>query len=120
MGRVVHFEVNADHPERAAAFYKKVFGWEIVKPMAAYWLVTTGEEGQPGINGGILGRIAPGASTVNTVEVTSVDDTVAQVEAGGGKVVRPKFSVPGVGNVAYCADTEGNLFGIIEPEGSGG
>jgi len=120
MGRVVHFEVNADDPARAAEFYQKVFGWQIVKPMAEYWLVTTGEEGQPGINGGILSRIAPNATTVNTVEVASVDVTVAQVEAQGGKVVRPKFAVPGVGTVAYCADTEGNLFGIIEPEGGEG
>ena len=58
MPRVVHFEINADKPERAAAFYKKAFGWKVKKwdgPMP-YWMVTTGEKGELGINGGIMNR----------------------------------------------------------------
>jgi len=42
--RIVHFEIPADDPQRAAAFYKKAFGWKIEKwpgPME-YWMVTTG------------------------------------------------------------------------------
>ncbi|MGI5916342.1 MAG: VOC family protein [Anaerolineae bacterium] len=31
MGRVIHFELNADDPERAARFYQDVFGWTIEK-----------------------------------------------------------------------------------------
>ncbi|HEV2494165.1 MAG TPA: VOC family protein [Terriglobia bacterium] len=31
MPRVIHFEINADQPERAAKFYTAVFGWEIKK-----------------------------------------------------------------------------------------
>ena len=58
MPRVIHFELPADEPERAARFYESVFGWEITKwqgPMD-YWLVTTGEEGTPGIDGAISPR----------------------------------------------------------------
>ena len=59
MGRVVHFEIAADEPERAIKFYKEVFGWGI-KDMgqggAEYWLVTTGSKKEPGINGGIMRR----------------------------------------------------------------
>lgn len=29
MGRVSHFEITADDPDRAAEFYRKAFGWEI-------------------------------------------------------------------------------------------
>ncbi len=28
MSRVVHFEIQADQPERAVDFYKNAFGWE--------------------------------------------------------------------------------------------
>ena len=55
MPRVIHFEFAADNPERAAKFYREVFGWESAKwggPMD-YWLVKTGSDG-PGIDGGIL------------------------------------------------------------------
>ena len=31
MPRVVHFEIPAENPERAAKFYKEVFDWKIEK-----------------------------------------------------------------------------------------
>jgi hypothetical protein len=52
----MHFELPADDPKRAIAFYEKVFGWTITKwdaPMD-YWLVTTGNDDEPGINGAIM------------------------------------------------------------------
>jgi len=118
MLRVVHFEINADDPERAAKFYQEIFGWKIKKwegPID-YWLVTTGSEGQPGINGGIMKRMNPQASTYNTVDVPSVDEFSKKITEHGGKVVVPKTAVPGVGYVAYCADTEGNVFGIMQED----
>jgi len=54
MGKDIHFEIPAADPKRAAAFYSKVFGWKIEKYAAGqmdYWLVTTGEDKEPGING---------------------------------------------------------------------
>ncbi len=31
MSRVVHFEIHADDPERAAKFYERALGWTISK-----------------------------------------------------------------------------------------
>ena len=120
MPRVIHFEIAADDPERAAAFYRKVFGWEIQKwegPME-YWVITTGPKEEPGIDGGLGRRTEPGAGTENTIGVDSVDKAVERVVAGGGKVTRPKHAVPGVGWLAYCADTEGNQFGLMQDDPS--
>lgn len=118
MNRVVHFEVPADNAQRAAAFYKTVFGWTIEKweGPEEYWLVTTGSDKTPGINGGILKRSDPASNVCNTVQVGSVDDFAAAVEQAGGKVVAPKMPIPGVGYLAYCEDTEGNRFGIMQPD----
>lgn len=116
MARVVHFEIPAADTERAAAFYRKAFGWKIEKwpgPME-YWLVTTGPEGQPGINGGLMRRDAPYTGTTNTLDVDSVDHAVASVQGAGGKVVIPKMPIPAIGYIAYCQDTEGNLFGMMQ------
>ena len=120
MFRVVHFEINADDPERAVKFYQKVFGWKVDKWAGPvdYWLVTTGEEVQPGINGGIMKRMDPQASTHNTVDVPSVDEFTKKITEQGGKIIVPKMAVPGVGYMAYCADTEGNVFGIMEEDTS--
>jgi predicted enzyme related to lactoylglutathione lyase len=115
MPRVVHFEIHADDPERAVKFYEGVFGWKIGKwgAPADYWLATTGEDDQPGINGAIMRRINQG-TVYNTIDVPSVDEFTPKIVKAGGKVVMPKTTVPGVGYLAYCTDTEGNIFGIIE------
>ena len=118
MPRVVHFDIAADDPERAVAFYETVFGWEITKwdgPME-YWLITTGPEDEPGIDGGLAKRMDPSTGTENTIDVESVDDYVEKIEASGGKILRPKSAVPGVGWLAYCQDTEGNTFGIMQSD----
>jgi uncharacterized protein len=116
MGRPVHFEILADDPEVVAAFYGQVFGWEIAASHGPqpYWLVTTGPQGTPGINGGITHRQLHQA-VINTVQVESVEDTLAKIGAAGGKKVHGPHDIPGVGRHAYCSDPEGNLFGILQP-----
>jgi uncharacterized protein len=116
MARVVHFEIPADDPARAKKFYETVFGWKIEKwdGPEDYWLAMTGEEGQPGINGAITGRAEPTTVVVNTMDVASVDDAIAQVVANGGSVLMPKMPIPGVGYLAYFRDTEGNAFGMMQ------
>ena len=114
--RVVHFEIPVDDPERAIGFYSKVFGWSINKwegPMD-YWMVTTGGEGEPGIDGAIMRRGGPASSVVNTIDVPSLDEFIEKVSANGGKVLMPKTPIPGVGYFTYCEDTDGNMFGIME------
>lgn len=115
MSRVVHFEIPASDPERASTFYKKVFGWKIEKwpGPTEYWMVTTGAEGTPGINGGLM-KNTDVKTTTNTIGVDSVDDSIAAITKVGGKLVMPKTAIPTVGYFAYLTDTEGNLFGVMQ------
>jgi len=116
MSRVIHFEIPAAEPDRAAAFYGKVFGWKFDKwaGPTEYWMVTTGKDGTPGINGGMLRKPGPVAVTTNTIDVESVDASVKAVVKAGGKEVAPKTTIPTVGYFAYCEDTEGNVFGVMQ------
>lgn len=116
MKRVIHFEVSADEPDRAVKFYQDVFGWEILKwdGPVDYWLTTTGAESDPGINGAIKHREDPKQAITNTIDVPSVDEFSKKIVAAGGEVIVPKMEIPGVGFHAYCRDTEGNIFGIME------
>jgi uncharacterized protein len=120
MNRVIHFELGADTPERAAKFYGAVFGWKADKWAGPqeYWLITTGPNEEPGINGGIMRHQDAQPRTVNTIGVTSVDEFAEKVVQNGGQVVVPKMPIPGVGYQAYCLDTEGNLFGIHQSDPS--
>jgi uncharacterized protein len=121
MARVVHFEIHAENVSRAVEFYQSVFGWHCTKweGPAEYWLVTTGKDNEPGINGGIVKRqgMIDGVAVIAfvcTVDVPSVDECVAKVLQHGGQNVVPKMAVPGVGWLAYCKDTEGNIFGTMQ------
>jgi predicted enzyme related to lactoylglutathione lyase len=120
MPRVVHFEFFAQDPERATRFYKEVFDWEFQQweGPQPYWLATTGPDGQPGINGGISSEEGWFKGTVNTMDVPDLDSFVDKVTAAGGKVLLPKTAVPGIGWLAYCADTEGNAFGMMQSDES--
>ncbi|MBM3315131.1 hypothetical protein FJY71_04725 [candidate division WOR-3 bacterium] len=98
MARVVHFDVMSQQPERLVEFCSSVFGWRFEKwtgPME-YWLTSTGEPKQPGIDGG-LGRGRPVDRLVLTVTSVEIDRTLAAVVAAGGAVERPKGPIPGGG-----------------------
>lgn len=118
MATIVHFDISADEPERAKAFYEKLFDWKMEKlpgPMDYYMIATKGIDGAQGIGGGMAKRDAgqqPGI--INYIGVLSIDKTLEQVAASGGTVLMPVQPVPGYGLLAICADTEGNMFGVFE------
>jgi predicted enzyme related to lactoylglutathione lyase len=123
MPRVIHFEIHADNPDRAIAFYRNLFGWEFTKwdgPMP-YWLIKTGPDNAPGINGGLLKRQSPidGQAVIAyvcTVDTSSLDSMLQKAQAGGATIALPKMPIPGVGWLAYCKDTEGNIFGMMQAD----
>jgi predicted enzyme related to lactoylglutathione lyase len=127
MPRVVHFEIHAEQPERAIEFYSSIFSWQFHKFEGPfdYWLIKTGEAGEVGIDGGLVRRqgTIDGQAVIAyvcTVDVASVDEAAAAIAAAGGTVALPKMPIPGVGWLAYFKDTEGNLFGTMQPDPSAG
>ena len=119
MGRVIHFDIGADKPERVSKFYKDTFGWKFEKwngPMS-YWMITTGNEKEPGINGGMgLKSDSGGMMSAMTIGVKDLDRTLKQIAANGGKVLQAKSAIPGVGWFASFLDTEGNTFGLMQDD----
>ena len=117
MPKIIHFEIPAEDTKRAVAFYKKAFGWKFNKyggEGMAYWLATAGEDEEPGINGAISEKDKTHPTTINTISVLSFEDAVKKIKAAGGEILGPKMTVPSVGYMAYCKDTEGNIFGIMQ------
>jgi uncharacterized protein len=115
-----YFELQADEPARAAAFYRAIFGWEIVRDQAIaieYWRIETGGE----IGGAILGRPAaapPEPSGTNaaviSMQVESFDATADAIKRNGGSEALAKFAVPGRCWQGYFLDSEHNTFGVFE------
>ena len=116
--RLVHFELNVENVEKSIKFYENVFGWKFEKwdgPID-YWLIMTGPESEPGIDGGLAKKDEESDPLVNTIDVKDVDEIVKKIEKNGGKIVVPKHAVPGVGWLAYFKDTEGLMTGIMQSD----
>jgi uncharacterized protein len=124
MPRVIHFEIHADNPDRAAKFYTELFGWTFTKwgGPTEYWVVVTGPEGAPGINGGMMKRQHPISGNdgviayLCTVDVDDLDRFTAKAQQLAAQVALPKMPIPGVGWLAYMKDTEGNVFGMMQAD----
>jgi uncharacterized protein len=126
---IVHCEIRVANMERAKKFYSTVFDWAI-EPVGSgtYWLVHTGHAeystGQTSGIGAVL-TLRKGAQPteeqagmgyVCNIEVADIDETLEKVKAAGGKVVRDKAPLEGVGHEAFCLDTEGNMFSVIHDD----
>jgi predicted enzyme related to lactoylglutathione lyase len=125
---VVHFEIYADDPEKAAGFYSTLFDWSIEPvPHMEYRLVKTvetDEKGMPtqtgGINGGIIKRPAGynDRGWVNYINVDSVDRAVERAQQLGASVMKGKSPVPGMGWFAMLTDPQGTPFAVWQSDAS--
>jgi uncharacterized protein len=120
-GAVIHFEVPADDEERARKFYSKVFGWQFnVMPEMGYSMISTTDVDKDGmvttpgsVNGGLAKRGNHVKAPVITINVESIDQTLATIEKHGGKTLQKRMDLPGgYGSIGYFADSEGNTIGL--------
>ena len=125
MPRVTHFEIHSGDFESTKVFYGKLFAWTFEKwpGPVDYWVVKTGPDGTPGINGGLFPRHGPpptGESPVISY-VCSVDgkepaDAVAKKAVKlGATIAVPTMDIGGMGQLVYLKDPDGNIFGYMGP-----
>lgn len=113
-GHIAWNELTAPDQDQAIAFYTAQFGWsqEGAMPMPGmgdYKFIHHG-----GVN---FGAVMPDASGRLAMwkfcfKVASIDDAMAAIDAGGGKVIHGPNEVPG-GHVVGATDPEGVEFMVI-------
>jgi len=117
---LAHFAINADDTARACRFYENVFGWQFQAwGPPDFFQISTGDKTSPPIQGALQKRreIVPGAHMIGyecSFSVADVDVVAAAVESSGGTIVMPKVAIPGVGQLIFFKDTEGNIAGAIQ------
>lgn len=117
MPRPIHFELPVDDHARAAEFYQSAFGWEIQEwEGAPYWLVTSGSNEEPGINGAFGPRSDDFPAPMLILGVDDIDAAIETAEAAGATAVSEKHPIPGVGYSCYFTDPEGNRLGLFEDD----
>jgi uncharacterized protein len=119
MGNVRHFAINGDDLPRARRFYESVFAWRF-EPWGppGFFMIATGDPSGP--QGSlqqrrelVSGRRMTGFECTIAVD-EDVDVIAAKVKAAGGRVVMEKATIPGVGDLIFFEDPEGNLAGAMK------
>jgi len=108
---VIHVEVTGSDGEALQRFYRDVFGWSLnTDNPGGYGMYRQGN----GITGGIgaAGNGQP-PGVKFYVHTDNPQETLAKVEAGGGKVLMPLTEVAPETNIALFADPEGHVVGIM-------
>lgn len=121
---VVWFEIYVQDLTRARQFYETVFQC-VLEPMAAPEgeLAESGMEmlgfpmdmAAPGAAGMLIKMDCPPSGGPGTIVYFACEDCIVEqgrVEAAGGKIFKPKFSIGQYGHCALVIDTEGNTIGL--------
>jgi predicted enzyme related to lactoylglutathione lyase len=115
-GAMTWNELHTGDIEGAISFYSELFGWSTEAMDTgggpAYHVIRNGER----TNGGIMGT-QPGEppNWVPYFAVSSLGETVSNVEAGGGQKLAGPIPMPS-GQIAVLRDPQGAVFALWEGE----
>ena len=127
MSRPIHFEIQADDLDRAKAFYADVFGWSFEDYSqvtgSPYWGVVTGPEDSPGSTAACSSGPRPPPARVRAPtrpcsrwgsRTSTRRPRRSRPPAAGSR--SPRRRCTGMAWQGYFLDTEGNTFGIHQPD----
>lgn len=109
----VHIELTTDDLGKAKEFYGKLFSWSLEDapmPNGIYTMIKA--EGGPG--GGMMNKPSPEVPTAWLPYVASVEEAVANAKKLGGKIMKDKTPIPGMGAFAILLDPTGGAIGVYE------
>ena len=107
----MHWELIARDPEAQAAFYRKMFSWDIGE--GDFKTVAPGLGApEPGPAGHIMGGEQPGFALY--IQVRDLKTSLAQAAELGGQVKSEPFDVPGGPTIAFITDPEGNRLTLVQ------
>lgn len=120
MPHLAHFSINADDLPRARRFYEAVFGWTF-SPYGppGFFQIDMGSAPPQPIMGALQQRrtLVPGVELKAfecTLSVPDVHATATAIEGHGGTILMPAVTLPGIGQLLFFADPEGNQVGAMQ------
>jgi predicted enzyme related to lactoylglutathione lyase len=117
MARIVNFHLPARDVDRAAAFYREVFGFSFESypdSPVPYRVAAPDGPGGVGISAAITARTEVVRAPVPTIEVDDIDAALVQVVMHGGQQAQVR-ELADIGRFAYAIDSEGNVIALLQP-----
>ena len=107
---LVHIEIPAANSAKAAKFYQSLFGWKTTRDEKMDYTMWEPAEGPGGGFSPLDEQVKPGDVLIY-IDSDDIEADLKQVVKLGGKVIRPKSEIPGVGWFAIFKDPTGNSLG---------
>lgn len=119
MNAIGWFDIYVSNMDRAVAFYEAVLATKLEAmgdPTGESQMMSFPADMSVYGAGGALTKSAHAGPGVGGTIVYFMSEDVAiqegRIEAAGGAIVRPKFSIGEFGFITLCMDTEGNMIGF--------
>jgi uncharacterized protein len=107
---IVHIEFSSSDFTRTAAFYGDLFGWQTQQNAGATYMKFDGAAGPSG--GWVRADMVQSPGPTPYLLVEDLAATLEKVEQAGGRVIARRLPFAGGGEVALCADPDGNVLGL--------
>ena len=104
---VVHIEIPAQDVSKAAAFYRDLFGWNMVVDEKMHYTMWEPVQGPGGGFNPLDENNKPGDVLIY-VDSDDIEADLIQVKELGGTVVAPKTEITGIGWFGVFLDPTGN------------
>jgi len=114
---IVHVEIPARDPAKSAKFYKQALGWDITHDGSFDYHMFTAEGG-PGGGFVTIGDSYNAGEVIVYLDTDDIGASLAKIEAEGGKTIKPKVEIPGIGWYAEFSDPAGNRMALYTSAGS--
>lgn len=119
-GDYIWYELLTSNADAAQAFYGNVLGWRFSDSGQTgmdYRIITVGSEGIGGLMEISAEMAQHGArpTWLGYITVKNADETAAETERRGGRILMPPMDIPNVGRIAMLADPQGAPFYVIKP-----
>ena len=115
----VHVELNTPDPEKAKAFYAKLFPWELedvpntAVPSGNYTMIKV----ENGTGGGIMKQVPGGpAGWLAYVQVEDIGAATKKAKSLGGEVMKDVTDVMEMGSLSIIRDPTGAILGLWQPK----
>lgn len=117
-GEIVHLEIPSRSFERSASFYEKLFGWRTDGQQAGGHLRFEIPGADAATTGSLVrSALAQATGPLPFIAVDDVDQTLAEAERQGGRVLARRVPLAGHSQYGLLADVDGNVIAVVAARG---
>jgi predicted enzyme related to lactoylglutathione lyase len=125
VGEIVHLEIPSRSFERSASFYAKLFGWRTDGQQAGghlrFEISSATAEAAASTTGSLVrSALAQATGPLPFIAVDDVEETLAEAERQGGRILSRRLPLAGHGQYGLLADPDGNVIAVVEAAGGSG